>query len=268
MKHKNENLLFYGNSSISRLIMENIAEEFDQTIFLGRRKVDLEGSRSKFIKINDLKSLSEINRVFQKVYETNFFDKPVHIFLGAYDKPKSGDLMEVDFKEFSDQIISNLNIIHNLLKVFTKKLKQNSSIILFSGGGIGGDTKLNNADSYLIMKVIGNEIIEICSRNKYFIKNRIRVFGVSPGPFLSPLSKSFEHNTIKFSSKIVQTNKYNLIKLVEFLLNRKSSYLSGSILSSRNDSLVYLEKLNKRIAKNPKLKYELGLFARRRKIII
>ena len=266
MSKRKANLLFYGNSSISRYIMANLINDYEKTILVGRQVIEYKEKKFTFLKINDLKNFSDVENMFLKLKRIKFFDKPVHIILGAYEKPNSGDILEMNYKEFTEQITSNLKILHNLIYIFSKALMPHSTFIIFSGGGIGGDTKLKHADSYLIMKVVGNEITEICSRNSYFIENKIRIFAVSPGPFSSPLSKSFKFNDITFSKQEVRNNTDKLIKLVNFLLTKESISLSGSILSARYDKLSYLKKLIRIIRNNPNQKNSLGLHSRRRKI--
>ena len=268
MNPVNENLLFYGNSTITNIIFDSVAQKYNRAVRIGR-KVPINFQRGQeFLKISDLKQLDQVEKVKSTLIDSIFFDVPVHIFLGAFENPESGLIHEIKFDLFADKIISNLRIMHNLIHIFSKNLKPNSTLITFSGGGLGGDTKMRNADSYLLTKAINNEIVEICSNNDIFSVENIRFFSISPGFFVSPLQKSFLNNEVILNHEEPIENEGKLITLVEFLLKKESTGLSGSILSSRYDSIDFLYSLSKKILQSLNNKKHLGLMMRRRKTVI
>lgn len=164
-----------------------------------------------------------------------------------------GEFDRVSFNEHQSNI--NLNLLGTMRVCYAlipiMKKQKYGKIILFSGGGVGGDKPLANASSYYISKTAVAAFTEVLAEELRPYKIAInsilpgqiltdmtrKIFSISPKKLGPILTKSAEHlkktggNSIK-----------NTIDLINFILSDEDFTLSGRLLSARWDNFSVLEK--------------------------
>lgn len=159
-----------------------------------------------------------------------------------------GQFESIPFKKNVEPIEINLIGSMRCLYYIIPQMKKQSfgRIILFSGGGIGGNKPLTNATSYytskgavaILAEVLATELASFNITINAILPGQIltdstrATFKLSDnqlGPILSQatreLQKSGGHSTIQ------------VIKLINFIISDKTNRLSGKLLSARWDKL-------------------------------
>lgn len=163
---------------------------------------------------------------------------------GEFEKIK----LEEHKKVVDVNLFGGFNVVHNILPIFKKQ--GFGKIILFSGGGIGGDIPLVNAASYFTSKGAVSIFTEVLG--KEVEKYNIQINAVLPGQILTKSTKkTFKISGEKLGSvlgPVTQSLKGtggNSIKpalsLIDFLLSDESNHITGRTLSAKWDSLDILE---------------------------
>lgn len=146
-------------------------------------------------------------------------------------------------------LIGSMKVVHKILPIF--KEQNHGKIILFSGGGVGGDMSLVNASSYFVSKAsisVFTEVIaeEAEDRNIQInailpsqiltksTKKTLKISREKLGPVLGPATDALQNTGGNTMEKVLD--------LVEFLLSENSNHISGRTLSAKWDDLNVLKK--------------------------
>lgn len=164
-----------------------------------------------------------------------------------------GQFDQVRLERHVETVTINLIGVMRLCHLVIPIMKKNNfgRIILFSGGGIGGDIPLVNASSYYTSKGAIAIFAEVLSEE--LKSSNITVNAILPSQILTDLTR----DTFKISSKIlgpILTKARNnlkktggdsiipVIKLIKFLISKQGSHLSGRLISAKWDSIYKLKR--------------------------
>ena len=248
-----------GTGGIGFEICKMLFKKGYLTYLVGRDKKDAEkkakvidrNSDSVFFESLDVMNEDAVETIFKTIYKKHSSIYAVINLAGIFEP--FGEFEKVNLTQHRKVVEVNLfgsfNIVHAILPFFKK---QNAGkIILFSGGGVGGDMPLLNASSYYVSKSAVSVFTEVLA--KEIEKDNVQINAVLPGQILTKSTKK----TFKISSEklgpVLTAATDNLMKtggnssapvlaLVEFLLSDKSNHVSGRTLSAKWDNLNLLEK--------------------------
>lgn len=164
-----------------------------------------------------------------------------------------GQFDQVRLNRHLETVTINLIGVMRLCHLVIPIMKKNKfgKIILFSGGGIGGNIPLANASSYYTSKGAIAFFAEVLSEELKL--SNITVNAILPGQILTDLTKE----TFKISSKILGpvltrardnlrktggNSVIPVINLVKFLISKDGSHISGRLLSAKWDSIIELKR--------------------------
>lgn len=184
----------------------------------------------------------EINKIFNKYKRIDVLINASGIFepFGIFEKTNFTEHIKV----IETNLLGTMRICHTVLPHMKKR--NYGRIILFSGGGVGGDQPLTHATSYYTSKGAVAIFTEVIANENE--KYNITVNAVLPGQILTDstratfrLSKSKLGPVLGKATQVLKQTGGNsilpLTKLVLFLLSDKGKKISGRLLSARWDDL-------------------------------
>lgn len=248
-----------GTGGIGFSICKRLFEKGYTVYLLGRSKreaakktriIDNKGELVFAEAVNVLQE-EELEEFFKKVIKKH---KSIHAVLnlagifepfGEFEKLKLSEHKRV----IEVNLFGSFNVVHKILPVFKKQ--NYGKIILFSGGGVGGDMPLVNASSYFTSKAAVSVFTEVLA--KEVEGSGIQINAVLPGQILTKSTKkTFKISRKKLGSvlgpateNLLHTGGSPVIKvvdLVEFLISEKSNHITGRTLSAKWDNLKALSK--------------------------
>lgn len=196
------------------------------------KEEDLE---SLFVKIKNRES-----RIDVIINSTGVFEP-----FGQFEKVK----IKSHLKPFQVNLFGSFNMVHAALPILIKQ--KFGKIILFSGGGVGGDMPLVNAASYFTSKAAVSVFVEVLAKeleseniqinailpSQILTKSTKKTFKISKdklGPVLAPATQSLRETGGNSLEKVLQ--------LINFLVADASNHISGRTLSAKWDDLDILKK--------------------------
>jgi len=246
-----------GTKGIGFAIAKNFVERGAYVYICGRSdlqakkaalKIDPRGEFAFGMGVDVIKQIeieSFVNKIINRFHRIDVLVNTAGIFapFGLFEKIPIEEIM----KNVDVNLGGSMRLSHEVIP-FMKKHKF-GRIILFSGGGIGGDIPLENASAYYTSKGGLTCLTEALAAE---LKNyNITVNAILPGQILTQMTKS----TFKYSdeqlgpvlSKFTKNLKLMrgqrlepVINLVNFLVSRKASHVNGKLLSARWDSIPKL----------------------------
>ncbi len=199
----------------------------------------------------DITNSLQVELFFKKIIK-KFGRVDVLINAAGVFKP-FGLLEEVSLKEHFRTL--DINLLGSFRSCyfaipFMKKQKH-GRIILFSGGGVGGEVPLASASSYFVSKVAIASLVEVLSEE--LSPFNITINAILPGQILTNSTKAtFKLSKKKLGSVLFEATKNlqksggnsmdSAISLIRFLLSKKGESLTGRLLSAKWDDLKNLEK--------------------------
>lgn len=214
------------------------------------KKIDKDRSRVFGLKAN-LRQDADIKRLVKSVV-SKFNRIDVLVNCAGIFKP-FGQFESIPFKENIEPIEINLIGSMRCLYHIIPQMKKQSfgRIILFSGGGIGGNKPLTNASSYytskgavgILAEVLATELTSFNVTINAILPGQIltdstrATFNLSDnqlGPILSQATRELQKSGGHSTSQV--------IKLVNFIISDKANHLSGKLLSARWDKLEDLSR--------------------------
>lgn len=152
-------------------------------------------------------------------------------------------------KTIEINLIGAMNICHKVIPLMKKQ--KFGRIILFSGGGVGGETPLTNASSYFTSKAAIAVFAEVLATE--LEPFNVTVNAILPGQILTKSTKATFKLTDETLGPVLSKATRELektgggstqpaINLIKFLISEKTRHISGRLLSARWDDPKILEK--------------------------
>ncbi|EKD90440.1 MAG: dehydrogenase [uncultured bacterium] len=212
--------------------------------------IDESGKKVVGVKI-DVNSEVSVNLVLRKLFQK--FKKIDFIINTAGVFEPFGPFEKVKFLNHEKVINVNLLGAMRVCYAVLPYMKKNNfgRIILFSGGGIGGNNPLTNASSYYTSKgaiAIFTEVL-----GKELENSGVTINAILPGQILTDSTRSTFKLTdeqlgpelAKATRKLEKTGGNSVLpvlELVSFLLREDSNHITGRLLSAKWDNISNLSK--------------------------
>ena len=243
---KKELIILTGSGQgIGKFLAQNLINNFDilllskslnckiLSIELNKKKLNFSNyvvmnfdkkiNTNKILKKIDLKNYKNINIIFAAGYVENF--------------NKNLDVSEWK-KVFNINLFGHLEILNALLPTL-KKIKKQSRVIFFSGGGAANDFSefpAYSASKTAIVRTVENLAISYNNFN-------ISFFAIAPGAIkTNMLKKVLKHSKIK-----TKTSKEEVLNFILYYLTNSAKSISGRLVHIRDDKA--------KIKKNQNLNY-------------
>lgn len=221
--------------------------------------IDESGKKVVGVKI-DINSTVSVNRVLRKLLQK--FKKIDFVINAAGLFEPFGPFEKVKFLDHEKVININLLGAMRVCHAVLPSMKKNNfgRIILFSGGGTGGNNPSTNAGSYYTSKGAVAILAEVLG--KEIESSGVTINAILPGQILTDSTKStFKLTDEQLGPELAESTRrlektggnsvLPVLDLVSFLLKEESSHITGRLLSARWDNI---SKLNKGL---PDEKYKL-----------
>lgn len=245
-----------GTGGIGFSLCEMLYKKSNVIYLVGRSKKSAKSSAKKIGKgvipeVADVLDEKSLIKLFSSVIKKRKGIDMVVNLAGVFEP--FGEFEKVKLKDHHKVIQVNLlgsfNVSHSILPIYKKQ--GYGKIILFSGGGIGGDTPLINASSYFTSKGAVSIFAEVLG--KELEKENIQINAILPGQILTKSTRK----TFKISNKrlgpvlglVTKTLKETggnsvepALSLMDFLISDDSNHISGRTLSAKWDSIGSLKK--------------------------
>ena len=254
-------LITGGSSGIGLEVAKRLFRLGAKVIICGRSKVQLNraileiGHSGKEVMVHsaDISKSKDVELLFKQIL--NRFNR-IDVLINAAGIFEPFGLFESvpvkrHIKTLCINLIGAMRVCHKIIPIMKKQ--KSGSIILFSGGGIGGDKPLTHASSYFMSKgaiaimaeVLAEELkqynitINSVLPGQILTKSTKNTFKLSDdqlGPVLSKATRDLENNG---GHSVVPT-----LNLITFLLSKKASNITGCLLSARWDDITKLDNLS------------------------
>lgn len=194
-------------------------------------------NRKLFYLKKDLSKNYSLIKFFNKIKLGNY--SAIHLILcaGVVDNQEKSYLNINDWhKVFNINLFGNIKIINTLIPIY-KKLKKQSKIIIFSGGGAANSFKefpIYSASKTALIRTIENYSLK-------FKKLNLSIFGLAPGAVKTKMLTK----VLKIAKVGTKSNKNDVSKFINLLLNHNTHYLNGKLVHIK-DNLIKIKK-NKNI---------------------
>ena len=269
-KNKSKNkicVVVGGTRGIGLEVAKGLAEEGLTLIITGRTSVTAKKAMAHFNKSGRVSSLTldvtsdnstknAVSRIIKKFGRIDVLVISAGIFkpFGTFDSVP----LEDNLRNIHVNLIGTIRCVYYVVKHMKKQ--DFGRIILFSGGGIGGDIPLTNAASYFTSKGAITVFTEVLASE--LVQFNITINAVLPGQILTDLTRELFNISDKQLGPVLTKAKESLIKtggtpieltleLTKFLISNRADNVTGRLLSARWDSLKDLYK------KLPEDKYKL-----------
>ncbi len=245
-------LVIGGTRGIGMAIVKGLYEDGNLIVLAGRSKIRALKAAKQISKqkhnlipvVLDVTSDRQIKQAITK-FINRFGKIDVLIVCAGLFKP-FGPFESISFKENLEPI--EVNLIGTMRCVYYTiqymKKQKFGRIILFSGGGIGGDMPLVNAASYFTSKGSIAVFAEVLAPE--LAPFNVTINAVLPGQILTDSTRTMfnlsEEQLGPILSKATKTLKETggnsteqIVNLVKFLISQKADNVSGRLLSAKWD---------------------------------
>lgn len=252
-------IVFGGTGGIGFAICKKLIENGFIVYLLGRSgKETLKKIRELGTKTNQI--FAEVVNVLDEAVMVEFFKKvkknhksidAVINATGIFEPFGKFEKVELNKHKFVIEVnlFGVFNVVHKILPIFKKQ--GHGKILLFSGGGVGGDVPLVNASSYYTSKAAVSIFAEVLG--KELEKDNIQINAILPGQILTKSTKkTFRVSAEKLGPVLASATETllktggnssdNLLELIDFLLSDNSQHVTGRTLSAKWDKLAILKK--------------------------
>lgn len=256
---KKLNIIIFGASgSIGSFLLKKYFQKNHNLLLFLKDKKKLnslkkkyQGKNSQIIKYEIL-DFDKFHNLKKKLEKNKNFIKKTNLIISTIGiQGEIKNFFDLNFEKFNSVFKINFFSQALLFKSIYKFIKKNkdTSIILFSGGGVTGLRP--NFSPYVLSKIALVKLVEILAVE--FKNKNLRINAISPGIIDSKMTRLIlkknkrdinlsEINKIK--KEIVNSKKslekvYNLIDL---LIKKKGKKISGKIISSRWDQFNHWNK--------------------------
>jgi 3-oxoacyl-[acyl-carrier protein] reductase len=219
---------------------------------LEKLKKELSASPAVFIYRMDLSKPADINQTVVKFMKQA--KRPFGLVCNAGHFGVLGDLSTVPvekwIKDFSENFVSNVRLVHAFINGLKKKRAERGSIAVMSGAGIGGNNSFAHFSCYSTAKAALTHLVEALAPE---LENQnIRINAISPGQVYSSLTETMIKAGVKrvgdlaiSAQKCKQSGGVPpqlAADLISFLMAPNSQGISGRLLSARFDRETLIDQ--------------------------